>query len=88
MQPFEVAALALPVADRVIDKFQLAQAAEIRNGENRTEDALQTGVFSLFWKQIHLKKALIGALLHLNKIRDRDGCFDLGKVYSLAERTV
>ena len=36
MQPLEVAALAFPVADRVVDKLELAQAAEIGDRENAT----------------------------------------------------
>ena len=35
VQTFQVAALALPVADRVIDKGELAQAAEIRRSGKR-----------------------------------------------------
>ena len=34
MQTFEVAALALPVADRIIDEFEVAYAAEIGDGKN------------------------------------------------------
>jgi hypothetical protein len=34
MQPFQVAALSLPVADRVIDKLELTNAAEIGDRED------------------------------------------------------
>ena len=60
MQPFQVAALALPVADRIIDELELAHAAEIGNRENGVENGLQTGVFALVGQQVHLQKPLVG----------------------------
>ncbi len=59
MQPFQVAALALPVSDRIVDELQLAQAPEVGNRKNRVEHALQAGVFPLAGKQVHLQKPLI-----------------------------
>ena len=41
MQPLQVAALALPVSDRVIDKLELAQTPEIRDRKYGVENALQ-----------------------------------------------
>ena len=72
VQPFEVAALALPVADRVIDELQLAQAAEVRDRENAFENALQTRVVALARQQFHLQKALIRLLLNLDQVRNRE----------------
>ena len=59
VQPFEVAALALPVADRIIDEFEIADAAKIGNREYRIENRLQADVFPLVGQQIHLQKPLV-----------------------------
>jgi hypothetical protein len=56
MQPLQVAALALPVADRIVDKFQLTDAAEIGDREHRRKYGLQTDVFALIGQKIHLQK--------------------------------
>ena len=48
VKTFEVSAFAFPVTDRIIDKFELAEATKVGNGEYGTEDALQTCVFTLF----------------------------------------
>ncbi len=59
MQPLQVAALALPVSDGVIDELQLAQPAEVGNRKHRVEHALQAGIFPFAGKQVHLQKPLI-----------------------------
>nr|WP_219341374.1 hypothetical protein [Nevskia soli] len=83
VETFEVSALALPVADGIIDKFELANAAEIGNGKNRAEDRLQTGVIALIGQQVHLEKLLVGLLLDLDEVRNGDRRLDLGKIDSL-----
>src|SRR5262249_6939440 len=47
VQAFEVAALALPVADRVIDELEIAHTTEIGNRKNRVKYSLQADVFAL-----------------------------------------
>jgi len=47
VQPFEVAALAFPIADRVVDELQVADAAEVRNRKYRAENRLQADVLTL-----------------------------------------
>ncbi len=84
MQPFQVAALALPVADRVIDELELAQPAEIGDRKHRVEHALQAGIFAFAGQQVHLQKPLIRFLLNLDQIRNRDGSLDSGEIHSLA----
>src|ERR671921_396849 len=84
IQAFKAAALTFPVADRVVDKGQLAQAAEIRYRKYRLEHALQTNIIALVRKKLHLEKTLVGLLLNLDKVRDRDRCFDFRKVDSFA----
>jgi len=76
VQPFEVAALAFPVADGVIDKFKLAQTSKVRDGKNGIEHALEPGVFTFTGKQIHLQKPFIRFLLDLNEVRDGYRSFD------------
>ena len=76
MQPLQVAALALPIADRVVDELELAQPPKIGDRENRVKNALQAGVFPLAGKQVHLQKPLVRLLLNLDKVRDRDRGLD------------
>ncbi len=47
MQSLQVAALALPVADGVINEVELRNIAEVGNGKDGCEDRLQTVVFTL-----------------------------------------
>ena len=47
MQALEPAALALPVANRVLDELQRRVLAEVANREHRLEDRLQPRVFTL-----------------------------------------
>ncbi len=56
VQTLQVAALAFPVADRIVHKIQLRQAAEILNRKHRSEYRLQAAVFALGRKQIHLQE--------------------------------
>ena len=88
MQPLQVAALALPVSDRVIDELQLAQPAEIGDRKHGIEHALQAGIFPLAGKQVHLQKPLIRFLLNFDQIGDRDRSLDSGEIHSLARNDV
>ena len=83
VQPFQVAALAFPVADRIIDELQIADAAEIGNRKYRIENRLQADVLALIGQQVHLQKPLVRFLLHLDQIRNRNRGLDLGKINSL-----
>src|ERR1700719_911699 len=84
MQPLEVAALAFPIPDGVIDKIQLRETAKILDREYRRENRLQPGVFAFRGQQIHLQKALIREPLDLDQVRDLDRTLDLRKVQALA----
>src|SRR5438067_180639 len=83
VQPLEVAALALPIANGIIHEFQIADAAEVRNRENGTKDCLQPNVFSFIGQQVHLKEPLVRLPLHLNEVRNRYGGLDFRKIHSL-----
>ena len=83
MQPLQVAALALPVADRIIDELQLADAAKIRDRKDGVENGLQTDVFALVGQQVHLQEPLVRLLLNLDQVRNRNRGLDFGKINSL-----
>ncbi len=85
VQPFQVAALAFPVADGVIDELELAQPAEIRDRKYAVEDALEAHVLPLAGEQVHLQEALVGILLYFDEIRDRNRRFDPGEVDPLPD---
>ena len=84
MQALQVAALALPVADGEIDKLKLRDVAKVGDGKHGLKHGLQSAVFAFARQFIHLQKAVIGALLNLDEVRDLDGCGNLGKVETLA----
>ena len=88
VQAFQVAALALPVADRIIDEFEIADAAKIRNRENGIENRLQPDVFALIGQQIHLQEPLVRLLLHLDQVRDRNRSLNFRKINSLGGSAV
>ncbi len=80
VQPFQVAALALPVPDGVVHEVKLREPAEIQDGEDGGKNALQPEVFSLGRQPIHLQKAVVAAPLDFDQIRDLDGGLDFGEI--------
>ena len=84
MQPLQLAALALPVADRVLDELERRVLAEVADREDRLEHRLQTRVLALARQTVHLQEALVGLLLDLDQVRDRNGRLDFRKVDALA----
>ena len=84
MQPFQVAALALPVANREVHKLKLGNVAEIGNRKHRLKYRLQPAVFAFAGQLVHLQEAVIGALLNLDQVRNLDGCWNFGKIETLA----
>src|ERR1035438_4387014 len=79
-----MAAFALPVADREIDKLELRYIAEVGNREHRLKHRLQAAVFALARQFVHLQEPVVGTLLHLDQVRDLDGCGNFGKIETLA----
>ena len=59
VQSLQIAAFALPVADRIIDELQLAYAAEIGNREDGGEHRLQSDIVALIRQKIHLQELLV-----------------------------
>ena len=73
MQALQVAALALPVADRVINELELRDVAEVGNRKHRLKYRLQSAVIALAGQTVHLQETLIRALLHFDQVRNLDG---------------
>src|SRR5207248_2029608 len=84
MQSLQLAALALPVADRVLDELERRVLAEVADGKHRFEHRLQTRVLALARQTVHLQEAFVGLLLDLDQVRDRNGRLDFRKVDALA----
>ena len=84
VQPLQLAALALPVADRILDELERRVLAEVADREDRLEHRLQTRVLALARQTVHLQEALVGLLLDLDQVRDRNGRLDFRKIDALA----
>src|SRR5882724_180439 len=83
-QALQLSALALPVADRVLDEVERAGLPEVREGEDAREDRLQALVRPLFRQEIHLQKALVGPPLDVDEVRNRQRRRDAGEIFALA----
>src|SRR5476649_472894 len=84
MEPLQLAALALPVADRILDELERRVLAEVADREDRLEHRLETRVLTLARQTVHLQETLVGLLLDLDQVRDRNGRLDLREVDALA----
>src|SRR5262249_16596589 len=84
VQSLQLAALALPVADRVLDELERRVLAEIRDRKHRLEHRLQTRVLALARQAVHLQEALVRLLLDLDQVRDRNSRLDFRKIDALA----
>ncbi len=88
VQSLQIAAFALPVADRIIDELELTDAAEIGNREDGSEHRLQSDIVTLIWQKVHLQELLVGIFLDFDQIRNRNRSFDLGKINSIGGQAV
>src|SRR5438067_1979067 len=84
MQSLQLAALALPVPDRVLDELERRVLAEVADREDRFEHRLETRVLALARQTVHLQEAFVGLLLDLDQVRNRDSRLDFRKVDALA----
>ena len=84
VQSLQLAALALPVADGVLDELERRVLAEIADRKHRLEHRLQPGVFTLGRQTVHLQKTLVGFFLNLDQVRNRNRGLDFRKVDTLA----
>src|SRR6185369_2496029 len=83
MQPLQLAALALPVADGVLDELEGRVLAEVADRKDRLEHRLETRVLALARQTVHLQETLVGLFLDLDQVRDRNGRFDLREIDAL-----
>ena len=83
VQALQVAALALPVSDRVVDKFQLRHFAKILDRKHRREHRLESAVIALARQQIHLQEALIRLHLDFNQVGNLDRALDFREIQTL-----
>jgi hypothetical protein len=83
MQALEVAALALPVADRVVHELELRHFAEILDRKHGREHRLKAAVLALARQQIHLQEPLIGLHLDFNQIGNLDRALDFREIQPL-----
>src|SRR5882762_4353962 len=84
MEPLQLAALALPVADRILDELERRVLAEVADREDRLEHRLETRVLALARQTVHLQEALVGLFLDLDQVRNRNGRLDLREIDALA----
>ena len=84
VQALQLAALALPVADRVLDELERRVLAEVADREDRLEHRLQALVLAFGGQAVHLQKALVALPLDLDQVRDLDRRPDFRKVLALA----
>ena len=84
VQPRQASALALPVADRILDELERRVLAEVADRKDRLEDRLQARILALGWQPVHLQEALVRLLLDLDQVRDRDRRLDLRKIDALS----
>src|SRR5205085_3102857 len=80
----ELAALALPVADRILDELERRVLAEVADRENGLEHGLQARVLALRREAVHLQEPLVGLALNLYELWDRHRRLDLRAVHALA----
>ena len=84
LEPLELAALALPVADRVLDEVERAGLAEVGEREDAREDRLESLVGPLLGEQVHLQEALVGPPLDVDQVRDGERRRDPREVLPVA----
>jgi hypothetical protein len=77
VQALQVAALALPVADREVHEVQLRDAAEVGNRKDRHKHRLQPRVVALVGQLVHLQEPLVAAALHFNQVGNLGGSGNL-----------
>ena len=83
MQALQVAALALPIADRVVHELELRHFAEVLDRKHGGEHRLKPAIIALAWQQIHLQEALVGLHLDFNQVGNLDRALDFREIQPL-----
>ena len=84
MQPGKLAALAFPVADRILDEFERGVLTEIADRKDRLEHRLQARVLPLGGQAVHLQESLVRFPLDLDQVRNRNRGLDLREILAFA----
>jgi len=87
VQAFQVAALAFPVADRIINEFQLRHFAEVADRKHGSEHRLKPAVIALARQKVHLQKALIRLHLDFNQVGNLNRAWIFAKSRRWRSRT-
>src|SRR5258705_5808479 len=88
IQPFELSAFALPIADRVLYKLQLRRLPKVCDRKHGPEHSLKPRVLAFRRKQIHLKEAVVRLALNLDEVRYPDRRFYARKIVPLSAYAV
>ncbi|MCP3994846.1 MAG: hypothetical protein GY722_07255 [bacterium] len=86
LKTLERAALALPIADRVLHEIERARFPEIREREDAGEDRLQPMAAPFLREEIHLQETFVRPALNVDQIRDRQRRADFREVFALGGR--
>ena len=84
LQALQLAALALPVADGVLDELERRVLPEVADREDRLEHRLQTRVLALGGQAVHLQEPFVALLLNFDQVRNRNRRLDLREIDALA----
>src|SRR5919201_1566171 len=84
MQAGELAALALPVADRILDELERRVLAEIADRKDGLEDGLQARILPFGRETVHLQEPLVRLPLDLDEVRDGNRRLDFREVLAFA----
>ena len=84
VQALQVAALAFPIADRVVHEFKLRHFAEVLDRKHGREDGLQTTVIALARQEVHLQESLIGLHLDFDQVWNLNRALNFREIETLA----
>src|SRR5687767_11153732 len=82
-EAFKVAALALPVADLVLNVLKGSRLPKIRHRKDRLKNRLEPDVVAFLRNQIHLQEPVVRLALHLYQVWNLRCRVDLREVDSL-----
>jgi hypothetical protein len=83
VEPLQIAALALPVPDRVLHELERRRATEIVDREDGIEDRLQPDILALGRGHVHLEETMVGLALNFDQVRDGNARMDFRKVHAV-----
>jgi hypothetical protein len=84
VQALQIAALTLPVANRVVHEFELGHLAKVPDRKHGREHRLKPAILALARQEIHLQEALIGLHLDFNQVGNLNRALDFREIQTLA----